>query len=77
MSDQTSKPSTDYSKLVAGGTAGGGAAMIGVVAVWFINAHMNPPMPAEIAAAAVSGFTWLVGNIAVFLKAEASKISPP
>lgn len=73
MAQPPDAPKADYSKLVAGGSAGGGAAMIGVVAVWLINAHMNPPMPPEIAAAAVSGFTWAVGNIAVFLKAEATK----
>lgn len=65
---------TDYSKLVAGSSAGGGAALIGIVAIWFANSRMNPPMPPEIAAAAVGGFTWIVNNIAVFLKAETAKL---
>jgi len=64
---------TDYSKLIAGSSAGGGAGLLSIVAIWFINAHMNPPMPPEIAAAASGGFTWLIGNLAVFLKAETAK----
>lgn len=74
MANTDSSAKADYSKLVAGSSAGGSAATLGVVAVWFLNAHMNPPMPPEIAAAAVAAFTWLVGNIAVFLKVETSKL---
>jgi hypothetical protein len=74
MVDTAAGGKTDYSKLISGSSAGGGALGIGVVAVWFINTRMSPPMPPEIAAAAVGSLVWLINNVAVFLKAETSKL---
>lgn len=67
MTEPAITPATDLRKLQGGASAGGGALGLAIMGVWLVNRHMEPPMPAEIAAAASGGLVWLLNNLFVYL----------